>query len=225
MATTKTKKPKQTKLQRLLALVEKMTGEKPTRYGRHHDMYSVEYKNHLLSWEWDEERDGASSVHVRRADDIPDSMTDYFPGSYYDSVELALKSLVQKNRKVGDEKAPELSAILGIRWSLSAGIGWKPGAGFVPQAFVEVSRWVKTPESRWGKQGFVSETFTLTDPADVDMVRRFVEGGLPAGILLDWLQDRDMQGLPGHVFWKRVRGRQPLVVGRLDRLLSRKAGE
>ena len=55
--------------------------------------FSVRYGNKVASW-YRESRNGeACSFHIRRWDDTPDSMTDYFPGWYPDNVTQMLDSL------------------------------------------------------------------------------------------------------------------------------------
>lgn len=211
-------KAKKTKGERAIELVKKWLGVDPRHDGR---KYVAHYKDQVLEWGYDEERDRIELVHSRRADDLPDSYTDYFPGMFHDTIDEAVKSLATTYRR--EDTGDEYRAVLGWYGAASVTLGFKPGAGFVRQANIQVTRFVYCPEAFVTSQ-FRHETFVLHDAQAIAFAEAFIAGEMPLGPLLDWLMDRDEAGMPQI----RPHGRQPksppVVAGRLKRFLALPAG-
>lgn len=217
---------KKSEAQKAIDLVKKHTGEVPessTRGWR--DDYWVVVGDTLLSWHVRHEDGEIESVHTRGVNDEPDSQTDYFPGRYHDTIQAGIKSVTTRRRGSARGVHDDLESILGWASGFSVGLQWKSGGGFVREAYFSVSRWVKTPESRWGGDGFRTEAFVLHDEEAVRMATAYIEGDVPAGVLLDWLQDRDMQGMPASKGYGRAKKSDPIVTGRLAALMDRPQGQ
>lgn len=213
------KASKKTPGQKARELVKRHTGQEPVQGSN--KLYVV-VNGEILSWY--EYTDGTvTSVHSRRVGDEPDSNTDYFPGQYHDTIEAGIKSVTcLKARETGDQAR----AILGWYGAVDVDLCWKPGAGFVRQAVFTVRRFVAAPPDWTGvKSRFLSVAFVLRDDEAVSMAREFIAGSLPAGILLDWLQDRDQKGVPKATRYGRQPKNPEVACGELEALLALPAGE
>ncbi len=71
--------------------VEARLGITPTK--GYNGKYSVCYGNKIGEWYHEARTGEACSFHIRRIDDIPDSMTDYFPGWYPGNITQMLDNL------------------------------------------------------------------------------------------------------------------------------------
>lgn len=218
---------KKSEAQKAIEMVKKHTGQVPetsTRGWR--DDYWVVVGDTLLSWHVRHEDGEIESVHTRGVNDEPDSQTDYFPGRYHDTIQAGIKSVTTHRRGTSQAVREELEPVLGWGCDFGAALQWKSGGGFVREAYFSVTRWVKTPESQWGcNSGFRTEAFVLHDEDAIRMATAYLDGEIPAGVLLDWLQDRDMQGMPASKGYGRTRKTDPIVVGRLAALMDRPQGE
>lgn len=212
---------KKTEGQKARELVKKHTGQEPQRdsLGRHYTIWWVVVGDTVLSW--DEDKDGkVVSIHTRRVGDEPDSQTDYFPGRFHDTIQAGIKSVTMKSRRAyvvgGSATNPDLRVTL----------GWKATGGFVRQAVFTLTRWVEPPQTaRHRLSGvFDSESFVLYDDEALSMAQAFIDGDLPAGILLDWLRDRDAVGMSNERPYGRHRDAK-VVTGRLEAFLARPAGK
>lgn len=79
------------KHEKVLKKVIARLGIEPTE--GYNGKFSVVVGDKLASWYRSRHSGEASSFHIRRVDDIPDSMTDYFPGWYPDNITQFLDHL------------------------------------------------------------------------------------------------------------------------------------
>ena len=218
---------KKTEAQKAIELVKKHTGlvpETSTRGWR--DDYWVVVGDTLLSWHVRHEDGEVESVHTRGVNDEPDSQTDYFPGRYHDTIQSGIKSVTTHRRGGCQATRDELEPILSLGGEVTAALQWKACGGFVREAMFSVTRFVKVDGDRWGiANQYVTVFFTLHDDDAIRMATAYIGGDVPAGVLLDWLQDRDMQGAPAPRPYGRAKKTDPIVVGRLAALMDRPAGE
>ena len=70
--------------------IERQLGVTPVK-SPNSNQYSVIVKGHVLSFCKNGSEDTITCVHTRRVNDESDAMTDYFAGSFWDTINKAIK--------------------------------------------------------------------------------------------------------------------------------------